>query len=104
LFPYTTLFRSLESRDLPRSGRREGPDESEQHDVALALELAQRELLRRRRGQGEIRSLVPHLEGGRGGGDADHDERGDQERRDEASPPHGRTSFRVPGGHRFTND
>src|SRR5437016_13449924 len=54
---------------------------------------------------GRVKSgaLSPHLEGGRGGGDADHDDRGDQERRDEASPPHGRTSFRVPGGHRFTN-
>src|SRR5256884_1975778 len=50
LFPYTTLFRSvqLESRHLSRSSRREGADETEEDHVLLALELVQGELLRGR--------------------------------------------------------
>src|SRR5713101_339181 len=52
----------LESRDLARSGRREGADEAEEHDVLLAQVVGERQLLRGRRRQRKRQRLVADFE------------------------------------------
>src|SRR2546429_9445323 len=96
LFPYTTLFRSvqLESRHLSRSSRREGADETEEDHVLLALELVQGELLRGRRGQGELGGPLPDLERGDRCGRTDHEHDDDRrEHQEDTATLHRRVSI-----------
>src|SRR5712691_10483333 len=84
----------LESRHLSRSSRREGADETEEDHVPLALELVQGELLRGRRGQGELGGPLPDLEGGDRCGRADHEHDDDRrEHREDSGTFHRRASI-----------